>query len=192
MTPRLLSNVKGSEDTFYRIQKPRSGTKPYPIDYPDIAFLAGACAANLPTQYFKPEDQKAIVEAHSLWSAYQPRSPLISTTEDESWALYFAEEVICVTEGLTLNQIDIAVIRPGLVASESMKYYHWLDLAQDLGAEIQEKSRNVHEYVFLRSIPHEAIQFYGTVEEYINRSDDESQMEGTYFIFVSVIHTSFK
>jgi len=168
MTPTLLSNVKGSEDTFYRIQKPRSGTQPYPIDYPDIAFLAGACACdeNLPTQDFEPEDQKLIVEAHSIWSVYQPPSPLISTTEDEDRALRLAEK-ISETEGLTLDQIDIAVIRPGLVDSGKMEYYHWLDLVQDLGAEIENRSRNDHEYVFLHYIPDEAIEFYGAVEEYI-------------------------
>jgi len=184
MTPTPLSNVKGSEDRFYRIQKPRSGTKPYPIDYPDIAFLAGACNDDLPTQYFKHEDQKSIVESHSIWSAYQPGSPLVSTTTDENWALSLAKR-ICEIEVLTLDKIHIAVIRPGLVASGKMNYYHWSDLAQDLRAEIEKKSQNNHEYVFLHSIPHEAIQFYGTVEEYKNRSHDDSQMEGTYFILVA-------
>jgi len=184
MTPTLLSNVKGSQATFYRIQKPRSGTKPYPIDYPDIAFLAGACDDGLPTQDFNPEDQKAIVEAHSLWSACQPRSPLISTTTNEDRALSLAKR-ICEIEVLTLDKIHIAVIRPGLVASGKMNYYHWSALAQDLRAEIEKKSQNNHEYVFLHSIPHEAIQFYGTVEEYKNRSHDDSQMEGTYFILVA-------
>ena len=164
---------------------------PYPISDPDIAFLAGACDDNLPTQDFKPEDQKFIVEDHSLWSAYQPRSPLISTTKDKGWALRLAEK-ISDTEGLTLDQIDIAVIQPGVVDSGKMEYYHWLDLVQDLGAEIEKKSCNDHEYVFLHSIPHEAIQFYGTVEEYMNCSDGESEMEGTYFILVGVIHTSCK
>jgi len=187
MAPTLKFNEKGSKDTFYRIQKPRSGTRVHPIKYPDIAFLAGACDDKLPTQDFKPEDQKTIVEAHSLWSARQPPSPLISTTENKEWALFFAEEVICKTEGLTLDQIDIAVICPGLVASGKMEYYHWADLAQGLGAEIVKKSENDHEYVFLRSIPQEAIQFYGTVRKYKNRLHDEPQMEGTYFILGSAL-----
>ena len=191
MTPTLLSNVKGSKDTLYRIQKPRSGTTSYPIDHPDIAFLAGACDDNLPTQDFKPEYQKPIVEAHSIWSAQQPYSLLISTTKDKDWALGLAKKIRD-TEGLTLDQIDIAVIRPGQVDSGKMEYYHWLDLVQDLGAEIEKKLRNDHEYVFLHSIPHKAIQFYRTVEEYMNCSDGESEMEGMYFILVGMIHTSCK
>ena len=103
MTPTLLSKMKGSKDTFYHIQKPRAGTTPYPINDPDIAFLAGACDDNLPTQDFKPEDQKSIMEDHSLWSAYQPCSPLISTTKDKGWALHLVEK-ISDTEGLTLDQ----------------------------------------------------------------------------------------
>lgn len=144
MAPTLRFNEEDSKDIFYRIQKPNSGTTVDPVDEPDIKFLAGACVDKLPTQEFKPEDQKSIVEKHSHWSRGQVPSPLISTTQDEEWALNMAK-TICKTENLTLDQINIAVICPGSVAptSRKMEYYHWADLAQGLGANIVEKSKTL-------------------------------------------------
>ena len=41
-----------------------------------------------------------------------------------------------------------------------LKYYWWCDLVKDLEASIPSRTRNTHEYVFLGSIPVEAIVVY--------------------------------
>jgi hypothetical protein len=162
LRPKMLLNELGSADIFYRAQQPRSGTTP--PNLPHSGFIAGDpdCAASF--QDLPVEDQRKIVEDHSIWGLMKP-SPFVSLTKCLDNALDLAEVMTDHKQWYSPSSIanlpvHIAVIRPGRVPTGTMRYYHWNTLVHDLGASISNKARNPNEYEFLGSIPAETIVEY--------------------------------
>ncbi|KDR72139.1 hypothetical protein GALMADRAFT_1344375 [Galerina marginata CBS 339.88] len=146
-------------ERFYLILTPQSSTYASPQFFPEVGLLSSASLVNLSTKDCNPQDQKSILEAHSLSTSHPP-SPLIPATKSLERAFDLAEE-LSQTENLPLDRIYIAEICPGLVASNTVHYSHWLDLVH-VGTDF---AQNFQEYGFVGHIPASAVRFFETVKE---------------------------
>lgn len=183
MRPREPTLLKNSEipETLYRAQQVDSGTTP-PLG--GSGFIAGSAEAES-FLALDPRAKQEIVEAHADWHCRKP-SPFVSTTDCPDKVLGLAK-VMSKWNG----PVQIAVIHPRRVppGSPGMKCYWWHDLLLDLQAEVQTKARNKHEYIFIGSIPAQAIAFSFQYDEKVNDwegLDEMVQDEGKHLILLVV------